>query len=251
MSEAAISGIVFACVFGGALLGMFLRVSLPEHHLSTDSKDFVKLGMGLIATMAALVLGLLIASAKNSYDIQRNELTQISASIIVLDRLMSNYGPETKEARDLLRRSVVHTLGQMWPEHRSRAAQLEPGVPADALHDKIYRLSPRNEDQRLLKSQALTITLNLRQRRWLEVEQREGSSIPMAVLAVLIFWLAIIFVSFGLFAPPNSTVLAVLFVCVLSVSGAIFLILELDRPFEGLIRIPSAPLRDALVHLGQ
>jgi len=251
MSAAAISFIAFACVFGGSLLGMFLRVRLPEHHLSTDSKDFVKLGMGLIATMAALVLGLLIASAKSSYDMQRNELTQISASIIVLDRLMSNYGPETTEARDLLRRSVVRTLGQMWPEHRSQAAQLEPGVSADALYDKIYRLSPHNEDQRLLKSQALTITLNLRQTRWLEVEQREGSSIPIAVLAVLIFWLAIIFVSFGLFAPPNSTVLAVLFVCVLSVSGAIFLILELDRPFEGLIRIPSAPLRDALVHLGQ
>jgi len=251
MSAAAISGIVFACVFGGALFGMFLRASLPEHHLSTDSKDFVKLGMGLIATMAALVLGLLIASAKNSYDIQRNELTQISASIIVLDRLMSNYGPETKEARDLLRRSVVHTLDEMWPDQRSQAAQLEPGVSSDALYDKIYQLSPHNEDQRLLKSQALTVTFNLRQTRWLEVEQRRGSSIPMAVLAVLIFWLAIIFVSFGLFAPPNLTVLAVLFVCVLSVSGAIFLILELDRPFEGLIRIPSAPLRDALMHLGQ
>src|SRR5215470_10132413 len=244
MSPAAISGIVFACVFGGALVGMFLRVSLPEDHLSTDSKDFVKLGMGLIATMAALALGLLIASAKNSYDVQRNELTQISASIIVLDRLMSNYGPETKEARDLLRRSVVGALNQMWPEHRSQAAaRLEPGVSSDALHDEIYRLTPHNEDQRLLKSQALTIILNL--------EQRRGSSIPMAVLAMLVFWLAIIFVSFGLFAPPNSTVLAVLFVCVLSVSGAIFLILELDRPFEGLIRIPSAPLRDALVHLGQ
>ena len=250
MSATVISCIVFACVFGGALLGMFLRASLPEHHLSTDSKDFVKLGTGLIATMAALVLGLLIASAKNSYDIQRNELTQVSASIIVLDRLMSNYGPETKEARDLLRRSVVHTLDEMWPEQRSQAAQLEPGVSSDALHDKIYRLSPHNEDQRLLKSQASTILLNLRQTRWLEVEQRRGSSIPKAVLAVLIFWLAIIFVSFGLFAPPNSTVLAVLFVCVLSVSGAIFLILELDRPFEGLIRIPSAPLRDALLHLG-
>jgi len=250
MSATVISCIVFACVFGGALLGMFLRASLPEHHLSTDSKDFVKLGTGLIATMAALVLGLLIASAKNSYDTQRNELTQVSASIIVLDRLMSNYGPETKEARDLLRRSVVHTLDEMWPEQRSQAAQLEPGVSSDALHDKIYRLSPHNEDQRLLKSQALTITLNLRQTRWLEVEQRRGSSIPKGVLAVLIFWLAIIFVCFGLFAPPNSTVLAVLFVCVLSVSGAIFLILELDRPFEGLIRIPSAPLRDALLHLG-
>src|SRR5215470_1403048 len=251
MSAAVISCIAFACVLGGALLGMFLRVSLPEHHLSTDSKDFVKLGTGLIATMAALVLGLLIASAKNSYDIQRNELTQISASIIVLDRLMSNYGPETKEVRDLLRRSVVRTLDEMWPEHRSEAPQLEPGVSSNALSDKIYRLSPHNEDQRLLKSQALTITLNLRQTRWLEVEQSRGSSIPRAVLAVLIFWLAIIFVSFGLFAPPNSTVLAVLFVCVLSVCGAIFLILELDGPFEGLIRIPSAPLRDALMHLGQ
>jgi hypothetical protein len=194
---------------------------------------------------------LLIASAKNSYDIQRNELTQISASIIVLDRLMSNYGPETKEARDLLRRSVVHTLDEMWPDQRSQAAQLEPGVSSDALYDKIYQLSPHSEDQRLLKSQALTVTFNLRQTRWLEVEQRRGSSIPMAVLAMLVFWLAIIFVSFGLFAPPNSTVLAVLFVCVLSVSGAIFLILQLDRPFEGLIRIPSAPLRDALLHLGQ
>src|SRR5262250_2920350 len=205
MSAAAISCIAFACVLGGALLGMFLRVSLPEHHLSTDSKDFLKLGTGLIATMAALVLGLLIASAKNSYDIQRNELTQVSASIIVLDRLLLNYGPETKEARDLLRGSVVRALDQMWPEHRSQAAaRSEPGVSSDALHDKIYRLSPHNEDQRLLKSQALTIILNLRQTRWLELEQRRGSSIPMAVLAMLVFWLAIIFVSFGLFAPPTQ-----------------------------------------------
>jgi hypothetical protein len=249
MSETAISCIVFACVFGGALLGMILRASLPESHLSTDSKDFVKLGMGLIATMSALVLGLLIASAKSSYDIQRNELTQISANIIVLDRLMANFGPETKDARDLLRRSVARALDQMWPENRSRAAQLEPGTPS--LYDTLYRLSPKNEDQRLLKSQALTIGINLRQTRWLEVEQQMGSSIPMPVLAVLIFWLAIIFVSFGLFAPPNGTVVATMFVCVLSVSGAVFLILELDRPFDGLIRIPSAPLRDALVHLGQ
>jgi hypothetical protein len=250
VSATAASFIAFACVLGGALLGMFLRASLPEHHLSADSKDFMKLGMGLIATMAALVLGLLIASAKGSYDIQRNELTQISTNIIVLDRLMANYGPETKEARDLLRRSVVRALHQMWPENRSRAAQLEPGAPSEALYDKIYRLSPQNEDQRLLKSQTLTISVSLRQTRWLEVEQRTGSSIPKVVLAVLIFWLAIIFVSFGLFAPPNPTVIATLLVCVLSVSGAIFLILELDRPFDGLIGIPSAPLRDALEHLG-
>src|SRR5215472_12042096 len=135
VSVTAVSFIVFVWVFGGALLGMFLRASLPEHHLSADSKDFVKLGMGLIATMAALVLGLLIASAKSSYDTQRNELTQISASIIVLDRLMANFGPDTKEARDLLRRSVVRALDQAWPENRSRAAQLEPGAPSEALYE--------------------------------------------------------------------------------------------------------------------
>jgi hypothetical protein len=249
MSETAISCIAFACVFGGALLGMILRASLPDSHLSTDSKDVVKLGMGLIVTMAALVLGLLIASAKSSYDIQRNEVTQISANIIVLDRLMASYGPETKDARDLLRRSVARALDHMWPENRSRAAQLEPGTPS--IYDALYRLSPKNEEQRLLKSQALTIDANLRQTRWLEVEQRRGSAIPMLVLAMLIFWLAMIFVSFGLFAPLNGTVVAALFVCAFSVSGAILLILELDRPFEGLIRIPSAPLREALVRLGQ
>ena len=106
MSSMAISWIVFACVFGGALLGMWLRAALPEHHRSTESKDIVRLGMGLIGTLAALVLGLLIASAKSAYDTQRSEFTQLSANLILLDRVMAHYGPETQEARDLLRRSV-------------------------------------------------------------------------------------------------------------------------------------------------
>jgi len=250
VSVTVVSCIVFACVFGGALLGMFLRASLPEHHLSTDSKDFVKLGMGLIATMAALVLGLLIASAKNSYDTLRSELTQVSANVILLDRLMAHYGPETSEARDLLRRSVVHAVDQMWPEKRSRPGQLEPGAASEDLYDRIQQLSPQNDAQRLLKPQLLTLSVTVAQTRWLVGEQRQ-SSIPMPVLAVLVFWLAIIFVSFGLFAPSNATVLATMFVCVLSVAGAIFLILELDRPFEGVIRVSSAPMSNALLHLGQ
>src|SRR5262245_32397061 len=126
MSDIAISVTVFACVFAGALLGMYLRVILPEHHLSTDSKDVVKLGMGLIATMVALVLGLLIASTKGSYDTQRSEVRQISANIILLDRILAHYGPETQDARDLLRRAVVRALDQTWPEDRSQPAQLTP-----------------------------------------------------------------------------------------------------------------------------
>jgi len=251
MSPIAISAIAFACIVGGALLGMLLRRTLPEHHLSMDSKDFVKLGMGLIATMAALVLGLLIASAKNSYDVQRNEFTQISAKIVFVDRLMAHYGPETKEARELLRRSVVRALDQMWPASRSRPAQLAPGAPSENFSAKIHNLSPQNDDQRSLKAQVLLMSSDISQTRWLMAEQAGSSSIPTPVLAVLVFWLTIIFVSFGLFAPTNPTVVATMLVCVLSVAGAIFLILELDRPFEGLIQISSAPLREALAHLGE
>ncbi len=250
MSDMAISWIVFACVFGGALLGMFLRAVLPEHHLSTDLKDLMRLEIWLIGTMAALVLGLLIASAKGSYDTERSQLRQISANIILVDRVMANYGPETKEARDLLRRAVARALDRMWPETTSGPVQLEPTAEFEGFLDKIQRLSPQKETQRLLQAQTLSISADLVRTRWLLFEER-GGSVPMPFLVVLVFWLAVIFVGFGLFWPPNATVIATLFVCALSVSGAIFLILELDRPFDGHIQISSAPVRDALVHLGQ
>src|SRR6185503_5998663 len=97
---------VFACVFGAALLGMLLRYVLPEHHFSSDTKDTVKLAMGLVATMAALILGLLVASAKSTYDAESSGVTQMAAKIIFLDRVLANYGDETKEARELFRRTV-------------------------------------------------------------------------------------------------------------------------------------------------
>jgi hypothetical protein len=259
MSSIAVSGIAFVCVFGGALLGTLFRSALPEHHLSADSKDIVKLGMGLVGTMAALVLALLIASAKSSYDTQISDITQVSANIIFLDRVLAHYGPETKEARILLRRAVAHTLIQIWPEDSSQPAQLEPTVQGlgglisareGGLYDKIQELSPKNETQRSLRTEALSLTLNLGQTRWLMYEQ-EGQSISMPFLVVLIFWITIIFISFRLFAPPNATVIVTLFVCALSVSGAILLILELNQGLEGLIQIPNAPLRKALAYLGQ
>ncbi|MCI0353629.1 MAG: DUF4239 domain-containing protein, partial [Acidobacteria bacterium] len=180
---------------------------------------------------------------------QSSELTQMSANIIVLDRVLARYGPETKEARDLLRRTVARALDRIWPEDSSRPGQLEPAAGSEGPYEKIQQLSPQNEVQRSLQAQALNISIDLTRMRWLLVEQA-GSSIPMPFLVVVVFWLTIIFVTFGLFAPPNATVIATLFVCALSVSGAIFLILELDRPFEGLVQISSAPLRNALAHLG-
>jgi hypothetical protein len=238
--------IVLACVFGGSMLGMFLRTILPEHHLSADSKDVIKLGMGLIATMSALVLALLTNSAKGSFDTQRNELTQMSASIILLDRVLAHYGPETKDARDLLKGTVANMISRMWPDEGS-GPEMQP-VAAEAFYDKIQALSPQNDVQRQLQAQAVKISVDIGQARWLLFEQG-GRSIPMPFLVLLIFWVTVIFLSFGLFAPRNATVIVTLFLCALSLSGAIFLILELDRPFGGLVSISSAPLRSALAQI--
>jgi len=251
MSPTVIGCIVFACIFGGALLGMLLHRILPEHHLSSESKDVIKLGMALTATMSALVLALLVNSAKGSYDTQRNEITQLSANIILLDRVLAHYGPEAKEARVLLAQTAGSMLDRIWPESRTRTAELKPsGAWGERFYDKIQELSPQNEVQRSLQAQALKMSVDLGQTRWLLFEQG-GSSIPMPFLILLIFWVTIIFLSFGLFAPPNATVIATLFLCALSVSGAIFMILELDRPFGGLIHISSAPMHNALAQLGK
>ena len=250
MGPISIAWTVLACVFGGAILGVVLRLILPERHLSSDSKDVIKLAMGLTATMAALVLALLIAAAKSSYDAQRSEVTQLSANVILLDRVLAHYGPETKAARDMLRHTAAGMIDLIWVEDRSQAAASAPVAGGESFFDQIQELSPKNDVQRSLLAQALKMSIDLGQTRLLLFEQ-SGGSIPMPFLVLLIFWVTIIYVSFGLFAPPNATVLVTLFLCALSISGAIFLILELDRPFGGLVQISSTPLRNAVAQLGK
>ena len=251
MSVAAIRWMVFACVFGGALFGMFLRAVLPERHLSADSKDTVRLGMGLIGTMAALVLGLLIASAKGFYDTQSSELTEMSAKVVLLDRVLAHYGPETKEVRDLLHSTVARTLDLIWPKDRRQPPQIDPkAAGGESVYDKILELSPKTDAQRSLQAQAASLAIDLGKMRWLMLAQG-GSFISVPVLVVVVFWLAIIFISYGLFAPRNAIAIATLFFCAVSVSGAIFLIVAMYTPFQGIMQISSAPLRNALAHLGQ
>ena len=116
MSALAVGGMVFVCVLGGALLGMFLGGVLPKHHLSGDSKDSIKVAMAMIATLAALVVGLLIASAKSSFDGKDSEMKGAAAHILLLDRTLAEYGPETREIRDLLRQTVAQRISQIWPQ---------------------------------------------------------------------------------------------------------------------------------------
>lgn len=245
--------IAFACTFGAVLVGTFLNTVLPEHHLRDASKDAVKVGTGLIATLVALVLGLLVGSAKNSFDAVSSGLTQGSAKIILLGELLSQYGPEAKEARDLLRHGAASTLQLIWPDEENAKAQLEAFEQmngSENVQRKLRELTPANEVQRLILAQALQLSGDLAQAHWLLVAEMR-SSLPTPLLVVLVFWVTTLFVSFGMFAPRNATVIVVLVVCALSVSTAIYLILEMSQPLEGLIKVSSAPLRKALEHLGR
>jgi hypothetical protein len=238
-----ISLVVFLCVYGGALLGFALRV--PEHHSDHDSRDVLKAGSALIGTMAALVLGLLVASAKSSYDNQREELINICADVALLDRALAHYGPEAAPARGHLRGTVEAAFGQLW-----RRSSEPPSAAGEAFYDSIDRLPAANEQQRSIKAAASQLAIGLGRTRWL-MHAQSVSAISTPLLVVVVFWLTILFVSFGIFAKPNATVQVALFVCALSVAGAIFLILEMDSPFRGLIRISDAPLRDVLSRLGR
>ena len=229
---------------------MLVRNALPKHHLSADTKDLVKLAMGLVATMAALVLGLLVASAKGSYDLQKSEVVQMAGKVAFLDRILAHYGPEAAEARAVLRRALEVAITRIWPEHKLPVAELAPtAASGEAVFDVLLKLAPQTDAQRALKAQALALATDLGQMRWLLFEQA-GSSISMPLLVIVVFWLAILFFSFGLFAPSNATAVAALLVGALSVSGAIFLVLEMDQPFSGLIRISSQPMQTALSQLG-
>jgi len=210
--------------------------------------------MGLIGTMTALVLGLLIASAKSSFDTQRNGLGQLAGNIIFLDRILARYGPESRVMRDMLRASVADMLKRTWPQEDPQSDHTQASSTTEGryegLFDKLQELSPKNDTQRTLQSQALKTLSDMSQSRWVLFAQT-GSSIPTPFLIVLICWLALLMASFSLFAPPNPTAIVTLLICALAISSAIFLILELDRPFHGMIQISSAPVRSALAQLGR
>lgn len=254
MNALGAAAIVFAFVFGGAVLGMLLRGILPAHHLNDQSRDVVRLGTGLVATMAALVLGLLVASAKGAYDTQKDGLDKITANLTLLDTTLAQYGPATQEARAILRSTVAIAIARLWPADTSQESTLgeaETTGGGKSFYAEILSLAPATETQRALQAQALVIASDLARARLLLIAQQETTPISGVFLVVLVSWLVVLFASFGLFAPRNATVLAALLISAFSVSGAIFLILELDQPFAGVIQISSAPLRNAFVHLGE
>ena len=238
MTSSLTIGLISAgCIFGGVLLGLVLRGLLPDYHLRDDSKDTVKVGAGMIATVSALVLGLLVASAKNTFDSTEAEITQRSAKIILLDRVLADYGPETKATREQLRNTVAATIEMLWPAEKKKVSGLtgyEQANGMEFVQMTLLKVTPTTDAQRQLFATAQQIVSELRQSRWLLIEQMQHV-IPIPFLVVLLFWLTMLHISFGLLAPRNPTVITVLLVSALSVSGAIFIFLDMTHPRQGMI----------------
>jgi hypothetical protein len=246
------AAVTFVCTIAAALLATMIRTALPPAHVTKESQDAVRLGMGLVATMTALLLGLVTATAKGSFDAQANAVRNAATDIVLLDRLLARYGPETQPTRDLLRRALAARIEATWPARgEPRAASQPRSAPpvAEEVQNQILQLSPATDAQRWFKSEALRLTEGVLRARW-GIDTSAGGAVPQAFLLVVILWLAMTFASFGLSAPRNATVVTVFVAAAFSVAAAVFLIYELDGPFDGIVRVSSAPLRHALANVG-
>lgn len=241
------AGVVFATTAGAGLAGLALGLRLPGHHIDADSRDAVRLVASLVAALAALVLGLLVASAKAHYGERNEQLHRIAADVVALDRALARYGEGAQEARTVLRAALADELD------RFRGTGLEEPIKDVRLlgfQDRLLALVPETEGQRAAQNRAVQLVEGIAEARVLMI-QDAGGSIPSPFLFVLGFWLAAMFASFGLFVRPNATVVAALLAGAASVAGAIFLILELDRPLDGLMQLSTEPLSHAIEMLGR
>ncbi len=241
MIIATVALVLFVGLVSVTLLGGHVRRLLSPEQLSAESKDVVKLALGLVATMTAILLGLLISSAKSAFDTARSEVMQMAAKVALLDRVLVLYGPETADARRALRDAIAEGVRRTWPADQSGAVRLEPNQKmGDAVYEAISHLRPQDEAQRGLKTEAASLMV-----------QQAVSSVSKPLLIALILWLVVIFFGFSLLAPSTATSTFALIAGAFSVACAVFIILELDHPFAGVIRIPSDPMINTLRDLAK
>lgn len=239
MNSPLSAGLLFAILTAVILAGRLIRSRLPEAHLNSDSKDSVKVSLGLVATMSALLLGLLVSSAKGGYDQQRQGVLQLSGKLTFLGRVLGAYGPEAASIRALAGEQTEAMIQAFWSDGAS-----EPdSAKARALYEAILKLEPREELQRAAKSEAAKLLVEIGQLR-VGLQAQSVSAVPLPLFGAVMVWLAIIFLGFSTIAPVNGTTTLFLMAAALSVAVAIYLVLELDQPFSGLIRIsPESMLR--------
>jgi hypothetical protein len=253
MNPSVIALIILVLVFGGALFGLWLQKVLPDQHLTTDTKEVVRLATALVATISALVLGLLVSSAKVSFDRFDDELTQNAARVVILDRTLEEYGPQADAIRALIKAGFARRLELLFSSDAATKNTVDGALAVtqeENIDTRLFALAPGGPVQQGLQARAVELNGEINMTNALIHAQREDS-IPTALLVVLGAWLALIFATFGLFAPRNAVVAGALLACSMSASGAVFLILEMNSPFTGLITISSAPMHEALIYLGK
>ncbi|MGH6710859.1 MAG: hypothetical protein ACREEK_18025 [Bradyrhizobium sp.] len=237
----------FVSVLIGAAIGMILKKSLSANLLEGGSREAIRLGAGFLATLAALVIGLMIASAKNTYDAQNTNIRQLGTNAVLLDQMLAKYGPDAKAARTLLREIIPSAIARIWRESIDGGGGPAFAVSgtAERFYNAVEDLKPANAEQTSLKSRIIDITTDMGRTRLLVFTQSDNA-IPVPFFIVLTFWLAVIFASFSLFAEPNRLVIAAVLVFAVSVSSALFLIVDLSHPFNGLMQISNHHLRAVL-----
>jgi len=250
MTPLLMSLAAFACIFGGTFLGLFAHRQLPDRHLSGDTKDIVRQGTGLIATLASLVLGLLIASANGKYETENGQIKQLIAHIVLLDNTLRLFGPEAEPLRALLRSDIDIAADKIWRESRPGFGQPKPFEAGAglAIYNDVLKLVPKNDAQRFYQARAMDTLVDIGKTRLL-LFTTASASIPLPFLIVLVGWLALIFASISLFAESNARTIAILCIFSFAASAAIFLILELSQPFVGLMMISDEPFRNSLAAL--
>jgi hypothetical protein len=252
MSPLGLALTSFGCTFGGALVGMGLRSLLPSHHVQPESQSMVNTSIGLVAAMTALVLGLVTASAQETYSATSTELKHTATTMLALDRALAQFGPEAQPVRAELRRIAVGRYEALWgvtPRSIEQMVGSDPAV-AERLALMTRTLPSSSDVQRELRSRAVTLAEQMLSARWTLLTDA-GARVPAALLAILVIWLAGTFVSFGLFAPRNLTVVATLAFAAFAVSCALFLVLELNSPLSGLVKVSGEPMRQAIELLGK
>jgi hypothetical protein len=249
MTPLLVSALVFVSIFAGAVVGMALRSALPDEQLGPDSKEVVRLATSLIVTMSGLVLGLLVSSASTSYQGQKNDVASLASQVIIMDHLLQTYGPETYSLRVEMRKLLKANVDRAWPQEADTKFALKPSEHGEEFYQQLQDLVPANNVQIDAKGQIMSLALTLRQNQWLMFLKSDQNAVPYVLLCVVVSWLVMTYVSFGLFAPPNATVIATLALSAVAVTAAIFIIIELYSPFTGILRISSAPVRDVLDQL--
>ena len=253
MNSYQISIVAFLCIFGGAVCGLLFQRFLPANHLSKESQDSVKLGAGLIATMAALILGLLVSSSKGTYDRVNILVNEVAADAINLDKTLRNYGSEADPLHQRLRDRVIMVRNDIWPSdgkvRKKSSEAFKHEAPASTLAIGIAALKSEDPASLQLKNLAQQTLADLNCKRW-QIAVESSSKLPVTLVVIPVFWITFLTFVYGLFAPRNGTVAMVLFFCSLSIAGAIFLICEMSMPLDGSIKVPSQPFDTAIELIG-